>query len=225
MVPARATASGTPRCGSEYRDSTSPPRYPSLPQPSRRRTQHTRFTSRGLRGSQYTIPQPLWYTSTKCFGRITSTFPCTLLYTGLHRGQRYGTGGDMTEQGRCPPKPHRERSVHKGPDTQSAPRAQTRCETGPSSTRPHFVRDRDNVVSGAVEACPAIFGYLRPAGPGNRAGGQAAHLDMRATERAESVACMRNCRETCGRVRPKLGRLDGEGSSSPRRGVSPVPRG
>jgi hypothetical protein len=105
VVPARATASGTPRCGSEYRDSTSPPRYPSLPQPSRRRTQHTRFTSRGLRGSQYTIPQPLWYTSTKCFGRITSTFPCTLLYTGLHRGQRYGTGGDMTEQGRCPPSP------------------------------------------------------------------------------------------------------------------------
>ena len=97
----------------------------SLPQPSRRRTQLTRFTSRGLRGSQFTFPQPFWYTSTKCFGRITSTFPCTLLYTGLHRGQRYGTGGDMTEQGRCPPKPHRERSVHKGPDTQSAPCAQT----------------------------------------------------------------------------------------------------
>ena len=46
----------------------------SLPQPSRRRTQLTRFTSRGLRGSQYTFPQSFWYTSTKCFGRITSTF-------------------------------------------------------------------------------------------------------------------------------------------------------
>ena len=50
------------------------PATPSLPQPSRRRTQLTRFTSRGLRGSQFTFPQPFWYTSTKCFGRITSTF-------------------------------------------------------------------------------------------------------------------------------------------------------
>jgi hypothetical protein len=155
----------------------SPPHTP-LPPPkklSRRRTQHTRFTSRGLRGSQYTIPQPLWYTSTKCFGRITSIFPCTLLYTGLHRGQSYGTGGDITEQGRCPPKPHRERSVHKGPDTQSAPRAQTRCTLPSGSHRTAFCgQPRAN----EQEVGSSFYG---PVGPGwvERIG-KGYHLDITA---------------------------------------------
>jgi hypothetical protein len=190
-------------------NSAIPHLHPTPPSPppklSRRRTRHTRFTSRGLRGSQYTIPQPLWYTSTKCFGRITSIFPCTLLYTGLHRGQSYGTGGDITEQGRCPPKPHRERSVHKGPDTQSAPCAQTRCTLPPGSHRTAFCgQPRAN----EQEVGSSFYG---PVGPGwvERIG-KGYHLDITARG-ADTISGCRSLRLLAAGLvevqHPKLMRL------------------
>ena len=78
------------------------PATPSLPQPSRRRTQLTRFTSRGLRGSQFTFPQPFWYTSTKCFGRITSTFLALISLQSQNTVPGCEQGGKRSHA----PKPH-----------------------------------------------------------------------------------------------------------------------
>jgi hypothetical protein len=104
-----------------------------------------------------------------------------------------------------PPKPHRERSVHKGPDTQSAPCAQTRCTLPSGSHRTAFCgQPRAN----EQEVGSSFYG---PVGPGwvERIG-KGYHLDITARG-ADTISGCRSLRLLAAGLvevqHPKLMRL------------------